>query len=95
MFGPQTFTSWAGPKRTVKGKHARSQFFHGNPAIDTGEFGTKGQLVLADNIHINQTAAMLQGGLHRVADPSAQIGTDTDSVHHNFDIVLLILFQLR
>ena len=90
----QTGAGGAGAEGTVEGEHPRGQFLNGDAAVLAGVVLGEGEVpVLLYQVDEQKTSPQGGGGLHRVGEPAEDVRPDDQTVHHDFNVVLLVFLQ--
>ena len=87
----QTGAGGAGAEGTVEGEHPRGQFLNGDAAVLAGVVLGEGEVpVLLYQVDEQKPSPQGGGGLHRVGEPAEDVRPDDQTVHHDFNVVLLV-----
>ena len=82
-------------ERTVEGEQAGRQLLDGHAAVLAGVVLGEGQVLsLPQQIHRHKAAGQVGGGLHAVGEAGGDVGADDQAIHHNVDLMLVVLDQL-
>ena len=80
---------------TVEGEQAGRQLLDGHAAVLAGVVLGEGQVLsLPQQIHRHKAAGQVGGGLHAVGQAGGDVGADDQTIHHNVDLMLVVLDQL-
>ena len=91
---PQPRAGGAGAVGVVEGEHPGRQLLDADAAVVAGVVLGKDQiLLLPQQIHDDDAAGEVGRRLHGVRQPLAKVGPDDEPVHHDLDVVLLVLLQ--
>ena len=92
---PQAGAGGAGPEGVVEGKHAGGELLDGDPAVLAGIILGEGDVpVLPHHVYHRQPSRQGGGGLDGVSETAADVVAHHQAVHHDLDVVLLVLVQL-
>ena len=90
----QTGAGGAGPEGAVEGEHPGGELLDGDAAVLAGVVLGEGEvLVLLHQVDEHQAAPQGGGGLHRIGEAAEDVRPDHQPVHHDLDVVLLVLLH--
>ncbi|MPM73968.1 hypothetical protein SDC9_120953 [bioreactor metagenome] len=96
QLGAQARAGGTGAVGVVEGKHAGRQLLDGDAAVLAGIVLRKEDVpLLLQHVDNHQTARQGGGCLHRVGEPTGNVGPDHEPVHNDLDVVLFVLLQLN
>ena len=91
----QAGTGGTGPVWVVEGEHPGGELLNGHAAVLAGVvLGEQDVPVLPHHIDHHQAAGQVGGDLHAVRQAAGDVLPDDQAVHHDLDVVLLVLLQL-
>ena len=92
--GAQAGAGGTGAVGVVEGEHAGGELLDGDAAVFAGVvLGEEDVPVFVHNVDDHQAAGQGGGGLHAVGEAAVDVLLDDQPVHHNLDVVLLVLVQ--
>ena len=84
----------AGPVRRVEREHPRLELGQAGAVLGAGELlGERERLLGVDQLDVDQPVRQRHARLHGVRQPLAQVGPHHEPVHHDRDVVLVLLVQ--
>ncbi len=78
----------------VEREHARRQFFDAGPVLRAGVILGKGDVLAVHHADDDKAARKPGGRFDRIRQAGADVRMDHETVHHDFDRMFFVLFQL-